>query len=80
MSKLPIVPRVDPDLSTLLAPRASPTLCIAMVCPPQRIRASGPMSHGRALCLLQAVTRPIALDERMAVLAAAISVDYDYFR
>ena len=33
----------------------------------------------QTLCALQEVVRPLQLDERMIALAAAISIDFDYF-
>jgi hypothetical protein len=47
---------------------AAPGVCLC-----RAPREPGPV------CLFQEVVRSLALDERMAVLAAAISIDYDYF-
>ncbi len=38
-----------------------------------------PACQGAISCALQEVVRPLVLDERMTALAAAISIDYDYF-
>ena len=39
----------------------------------------GPWTSVSCSPCVQVVARPLQLEERMAVLAAAISIDYDYF-
>jgi len=39
----------------------------------------GTRTHAPTRTCAQVVARPLQLEERMAVLAAAISIDYNYF-